>query len=246
MDVSSGRSRGLRFGLAGLALAAGAPAGLLALRVASGRASLGALGAEWERDALTYSYIMVSTAVVFAAFGAALGRAADRLSRLATRDGLTGLLNRAGMKERIDAEMRRQGRHPSPLSLLVLDVDRMKAINDRHGHGAGDAALRHVAEAIARSVRAFDSAGRWGGDEFLVLAPQTAAPDAVALASRIRAAASATTAGTPPVAVSIGIASVPPGGTGPTVDELLQAADDALYAAKRAGGNQVRGAAGRS
>lgn len=241
-----GGSRGVRYGLVGLALAAGAPVGLLALRLLSGRASLGALAAEWDRDALTYSYVTVSTALVFAAFGAMLGRSADRLSRLAVRDGLTGLLNRVGMKERIAAEMRRQARHPSSLSLLVLDVDRMKSINDEHGHVAGDAALQHVAAAIARNVRAFDSAGRWGGDEFLVLAPQTALADAAALASRIRAAASAPAPGTPPVSVSIGIASVPPVLAGPTVDELLQAADDALYAAKHAGGNQVANAADRS
>jgi diguanylate cyclase (GGDEF)-like protein len=243
VSVFSGGSRALRYGLAGLALAAGAPAGLLALRLLSGRASLAALGAEWERDAPTYSYVAASTAVVFAAFGAMLGRSADRLSRLAVRDGLTGLLNRVGMNERIAAEMRRQARHPAPLSLLLLDVDRLKAINDEHGHGAGDAALQHVADAIARSVRAIDASARWGGDEFLVLAPQTALQDAAVLASRIRAAAARPAAGVPRVSVSIGLASVPPVASGPTVDELLQAADDALYEAKRAGGDQVAGSA---
>jgi hypothetical protein len=114
------------------------------------------------------------------------------------------------------------------------------------GHVAGDAALRHVAAAITRSVRAVDAASRWGGDEFLVLAPQTALQDAAVLASRIRAAAATPVTGAPLVSVSIGIASVPPADSGPTLDELLQAADDALYEAKRAGGNQVGGAPERS
>jgi len=233
------RSRRLSYGLLGLSLAAGAPAGLLVLRIALGEASLARLGEEWDREALTYTYVAVSTAVVFTCFGAALGRAADRLSRLADCDGLTGLLNRAGMRQRIDGELRRQSRHPSSVSLLVLDVDRMKAINDRHGHRAGDAALCHVARAIAQSARASDAASRWGGDEFLVLAPATSLADAAALASRIRAATATPADGVPPVSVSIGIAAVPPVASGPSVDELLQAADDALYEAKRAGGDRV-------
>lgn len=233
------RSRAWRFGLAGLALSVGAPAGLLALRVLSHRASLGALAAEWQRDAPAYWYVALSTAVVFTAFGATIGRTADRLSLLATRDGLTGLLNRTGLRECLAAEVRRRARHPAALSLLVLDVDRMKAINDTHGHATGDAALRHVAGAIARSVRAVDAAGRWGGDEFLVVAPQTAPHEATVLANRIRAAVAASPAGIAAVSVSIGVASVPPVASDPTIEDLLRAADDALYEAKRAGGDQV-------
>jgi diguanylate cyclase (GGDEF)-like protein len=231
-------SRAVRFALLGLALAAGAPAGLLALRCALGRASLAALAEEWRRDALTYSYVTVSTALVFTCFGAALGRAADRLSRLASRDGLTGLLNRAGMRERIADEMRRQRRFPAPLSLLLMDVDRMKEINDTHGHAAGDEALRRVARAVDGSRRGMDAAGRWGGDEFLVLAPATDFGDAVVLASRIRRAI-AERKGAPPVSVSIGVATLPASVESPPIEELLQAADDALYEAKHAGGDQV-------
>jgi diguanylate cyclase len=233
-----GRSRCLSFGLLGLTLAAGAPAGLLALRLALGRASLAALTEEWQRDALTYSYVTVSTALVFTCFGAVLGHAADRLSRLASCDGLTGLLNRAGMRDRIADEMRRQQRLPAPLSLLLLDVDRMKEINDRQGHGAGDEALLRVARAIADSSRATDAASRWGGDEFLVLAPATDLGEAVVLASRIRKALSEATA-PPAVSVSIGVATLPPTAAGPPLEELLQAADDALYDAKHSGGDQV-------
>ena len=203
-----------------------------------GGASLATLVEEWHRDALTYSYVTVSTALVFTCFGAVLGHAADRLSRVASSDGLTGLLNRAGMRERIADEMRRQQRLPAPLSLLLLDVDRMKEINDRQGHAAGDEALLRVARAIAGSSRATDAASRWGGDEFLVLAPATDLGEAVVLASRIRKALSE--AATPPaVSVSIGVATLPATAAGPPLEELLQAADDALYDAKHSGGDQV-------
>jgi diguanylate cyclase (GGDEF)-like protein len=212
---------------------------LLVLRLGIGPAGLARVGEEWRRDDATYVYVTVSTAIVFACFGTVLGLSADRLARLGTSDGLTGLLNRAGMKERIAAEMRRLQRYPAPLSLLLLDVDRMKDINDRHGHRAGDDALRRVARAIATAMRATDSGSRWGGDEFLVLAPSTSLSDAIVLGSRIRAAAGAAADGHPLLSVSIGIATVPPVAPGPPVDELLQAADDALYQAKRAGGDQV-------
>jgi diguanylate cyclase len=228
----------VRYGVLGLALAAGAPAGLLALRLALGRASVEAIAEEWQRDALTYSYVTVSTALVFTCFGAVLGRAADRLSRLASCDGLTGLLNRSGMRERIAVEMQRQRRLPAPLSLLLLDIDKMKEINDRLGHGAGDEALLRVARAIAGSSRATDAAGRWGGDEFLVLAPATDLGEALLLASRIRKALS-DAPGPPAVSVSVGVATLPPSAAGPPLEELLQAADDALYEAKHSGGDRV-------
>jgi diguanylate cyclase (GGDEF)-like protein len=228
------RSRRFSFALSGLVLAAGAPCGLLAVRVAAGRASLDSLGDEWRRERLTYTYVTLSTAFVFACFGAALGRAADRQSRLATSDGLTSLLNRRGMQARIAAEIRRQRRYPAPLSLLLLDVDRMKDINDRFGHAAGDAALRRVARAIRGQSRQTDAASRWGGDEFLVLAPDTTRDDAAILASRIQEALAAP-GSHPAVSVSIGVATVPASAAGPSPEELLQAADDALYQAKHAG-----------
>jgi diguanylate cyclase (GGDEF)-like protein len=234
----------MSFGLTGLILAIGAPAGLLVLRMGMGTASLAQVGAEWRRDASTYVYVTVSTAVVFACFGAVLGLSADRLARLATSDSLTGLLNRTGMEHRLAAEMRRLHRYPAPLSLLLLDIDRMKDINDRHGHRAGDEALRRVARAIEGAARATDSGSRWGGDEFLVLAPATSLADAIVLGSRIRAAVAAAADEEPRLSVSIGIASVPPVASGPPLDELLQAADDALYDAKRAGGDQVATARG--
>jgi diguanylate cyclase (GGDEF)-like protein len=234
-----GRSRRQTCGLLGLGLAAGAPAGLLALRLVVGRTSLATIGDDLRGELLTYAYVTVSTAIVFTAFGAALGQLADRLSSLAARDGLTGLLNRAGMLDRLAAEMRRQRRYPSAVSLLLIDVDRMKEINDRHGHAAGDDALRGVALAITAASRESDAASRWGGDEFLVLAPQTSLADAEVLASRIRGAPSTSGSGRPAPSVSIGIATVPPTDRRPSLDALLQAADDALYAAKRAGGNRV-------
>lgn len=223
--------RRLRYGLLGLALAAGAPLGLLALRLAVGQASLERLDQEWARDRLTYAYVALSTACVFACFGAALGSHADRLSRLAVTDPLTRLLNRAGLATRLVAELRRLERVPAPLSLLLVDVDRMKRINDRHGHAAGDDALRQVASAIVRSCRATDVAGRWGGDEFLVVAPATSLDDARVLAERIRATAGEAGAAFP-LSVSVGASCVTPD-VEPSIGDLLQRADEALYEAKR-------------
>jgi diguanylate cyclase (GGDEF)-like protein len=231
-------SRQLAFGLVGLALAAGAPVGLLAMRLLTGRAALAALTHEWSTDWPTYVYVAASTAIVFTAFGAVLGHTADRLVTLATSDPLTGLLNRAGMRDRIAVEVRRVRREPAPLSLLLCDVDRMKQINDRYGHRIGDEALKQVARAIDRSCRASDSASRWGGDEFLILAPATALAEAHVLASRIREAARAGRTGLP-VTVSIGVACALPSSEEVRPDELLQVADDALYRAKRAGRDEA-------
>lgn len=237
------RARWSRFGLAGLVLATGAPTGLFAWRVLLGDATLGGLAAEWQRDAATYVYVATSTAVVFFAYGAALGRAADRLATLATTDGLTGLMNRAGMAARLAAEVARRRRHPAPLAVLLVDVDRMKEINDRHGHGAGDEALAAVARAIAAACRSTDAAGRWGGDEFLVVAPAATVADAVRMAERVESLLAGATGR--PVSVSIGAADAVDGVTD-TVETLLAAADAALYRAKDEGRGRVAAAAGGS
>jgi diguanylate cyclase (GGDEF)-like protein len=207
------------------------------LRLLSGRAAAGALAAEWAADASTYLYVTVSTAIVFACFGAALGRRADSLARLATIDGLTALLNRRAVAERLDAEIRRAQRHRQALALLAIDVDGLKRINDGHGHQAGDAALRRVSDVLRAACRASDIMGRWGGDEFLVLAPGDSREDARRLAERIREAVGAV-AGAIPLSVSIGVATL--GGDEPSLEALVRRADDALYEAKRRGRDRVR------
>ncbi len=220
----------------GVLLSTGAPVGLLVVRLLSGRASPDALADEWAADASTYLYVAVSTAIVFAGFGAALGRRADSLARLATIDGLTGLLNRRAVAERLHGEVRRAQRHRQALAVLAIDLDGLKRINDGYGHEAGDAALRRVSDVLKSVCRASDIVGRWGGDEFLVLAPGDSEEDARRLAERIRAAVAAV-AGATPLSVSIGVATL--GAREPSLEALVRHADDALYEAKRRGRDRV-------
>lgn len=231
-------SRRTTFGLLGLLLSAGAPIGLLLLRLATSRADIGSLAAEWTREWPTYLYVAVSTSLVFTAFGATLGHGADQLLRLATRDSLTGLLNRRALAQRLDFETRRARRYGQALSVLLLDVDHLKDINDRYGHGAGDDALQRIGDAISSGCRSTDIAGRWGGDEFLVVAPSTPLADAGLLGDRIQQAVRALGV-EPSMTVSMGVASADAGSPPARFERLLRTADDMLYLAKRAGRDRV-------
>jgi diguanylate cyclase (GGDEF)-like protein len=226
------------FGLLGLVISGGAPAGLLVMRLATGQAALGALAEEWSREWQTYVYVAVSTAVAFTAFGAVLGGGADRLRQLATIDSVTGLQNRSGLTPRLEMEIRRAERYAQALSVVLLDLDGLKDINDRYGHATGDEALARIGAAIREGCRTTDVAGRWGGDEFLVVAPSTTLDDAMLLGDRIRHAVTVLP-GTPPLTVSVGVASAARDAVRATPEGLLRAADDALYGAKRAGRNRV-------
>jgi diguanylate cyclase (GGDEF)-like protein len=128
--------------------------------------------------------------------------------------------------------------------VALLDLDRFKQINDTHGHLIGDEVLRHVADAMSGLLREYDLAGRFGGEEFVMLLPQTRAPDAFKIADRVRAHIARqpipTTGGEPvPVSVSIGVAALD-AGSSRELTELLAAADAALYRAKASGRNQVQ------
>lgn len=170
---------------------------------------------------------------------------AGELERLAFNDPLTGLLNRYRLTELATAEISRCRRHGRCLSLLMLDLDRFKLVNDRLGHAAGDAALRQVALTCAATLRKGDLLGRWGGEEFVVLLPETDAAGARHLAERLRAAVGAQPVRqdnvTIPITVSIGVAEMTP--EDEELSSLLARADDALYAAKEAGRNLVQAAA---
>lgn len=165
----------------------------------------------------------------------------EALERLTQTDPLTGLLNRRGILARLEAERsrnRREGRH---LGVLMMDVDRFKDVNDRHGHAVGDRALVSIANAIQATIRPYDCAARWGGDEFLVLVPDVDEAMLESLGERIRMAV---VSGAPASAEGpIAPVSLSVGGTLSAMEStetVIARADDALYAAKDAGRNCVR------
>jgi diguanylate cyclase (GGDEF)-like protein len=168
------------------------------------------------------------------------GRQEDRLRRMSITDPLTGLANRRELEQRLEQELARASRHGVPLALLLIDVDHLKEINDRGGHRAGDRALLAVAEAMRGSARSIDTPARVGGDEFAILAPTTAARDAVPLAARVQATLRATLAEEgAPISVSIGIADLESAAELGADRDLLEAADRALYRAKTSGRDRV-------
>jgi diguanylate cyclase (GGDEF)-like protein/PAS domain S-box-containing protein len=159
---------------------------------------------------------------------------------LAFTDGLTGLYNRRYIMEQIEREFIRAQRSKAPLSLIMVDLDELKAINDRFGHHEGDGFLKEVARIVKVNTRASDVAARWGGDEFMLLAPGTDSRSASKIAERIRAQVErykikleGEEVG---ITVSAGIVSYPAHAS--VVEELLKKADEAMYNAKRGGKNQ--------
>jgi diguanylate cyclase (GGDEF)-like protein len=235
-------TRRMLYAMTGGVLGLGAPVGLLLMRLRRHAFSMRSVAEEIRCDRPTYVYSAMSTTAAFALFGGVLGHYADRLERLATTDPLTGLFNPRAFHEELRHELGRTARYREPLSLLLMDLDGLKRINDQFGHEAGDAALQSVAAAMRSGLREIDLGARIGGDEFAVLAPQTSAEAAVVLAERLRAlvAKAGNGRGSQPTTISIGIASVSPSTHAlPTPASLMAAADRALYAAKRVGGNRV-------
>jgi diguanylate cyclase (GGDEF)-like protein len=162
--------------------------------------------------------------------------AADEVTRLASIDPLTGLFNRRYFDTRLEAELQRARRNGEPLTLLMVDIDNFKRINDDHGHMVGDRLLRCVADRLRRGVRIFDVCARYGGDEFAILMPSSNVDTAVLVADRIRASVGGHCAhGTAGVTVSIGVAH-----SDGRESELLSIADRALLEAKALGKNMVR------
>ncbi|MBE2320751.1 GGDEF domain-containing protein [Solirubrobacter sp. CPCC 204708] len=160
----------------------------------------------------------------------------EQLRAEARKDPLTGLLNRRGLDERLEIELQRARRERRPLAAVALDIDRFKDINDEHGHETGDRVLVRVADTLRGESRASDLVARLGGDEFLAVLPAADPATARAYADRVRGALRED-ARTPPVAVSAGVAVT----AGPSsADALAEAADAALYDAKRAGRDTTR------
>jgi diguanylate cyclase (GGDEF)-like protein len=165
-----------------------------------------------------------------------------QLDELARTDVLTGLPNRRETLERIAAELERGARMGHPTSLLMFDIDRFKRVNDTHGHAAGDCVLRMVADTARASLRRIDLCGRVGGEEFLVLLPETDGLEAVAAAERLRVAIASGSADCLgkrlKITISVGVATQLPAMPMPP-EALVEAADRALYAAKNAGRDRV-------
>jgi diguanylate cyclase (GGDEF)-like protein len=233
--------------LGGAVLALGAPVGWYALE----RLDLAA-----PRSTLLYAYLILSPMFVMTAAAAYLGDALDRAraravrleevnrryQELATTDPLTGLRNRRYFQDRLREECARSDRTDQPLSLLMLDLDHFKGVNDAYGHPVGDEALAHVARLIAGSVRSCDVACRVGGEEFAVLCPGAREEEARRVAERIRRALERTPLQSSEakkevaLTASLGLAVREPDSG---IEDLVRQADLALYRAKAAGRNRV-------
>jgi diguanylate cyclase (GGDEF)-like protein len=166
---------------------------------------------------------------------------AQRLQELATVDGMTGLFNRRHFFSLAEIEWSRYQRHWRPISVLMLDIDQFKSINDRFGHDVGDRVIVQIAEICRQEKRKTDVVARFGGEEFLLLLPETSMTEAQAIAERLRGQVETSDLSIAPHAisatVSIGVAQA--NSSMDTIFDLIKVADHALYAAKNAGRNRV-------
>ena len=201
----------------------------------------GGLAARQARG-LVFSAVIAGAAVLSVAASRNRTRIEDHERRLlatiadlAATDELTGCAVRRVFRQRVEEEILRARRNDRPLSLLMIDVDRFKSINDTFGHVVGDHVLATIGAVLCRDARAFDLVGRLGGDEFAVLLPDTGPDGAEALARRIRADLSG--AVEVPVTLSVGVSAID--GSNPSVEQMFDDADLALYEVKRGGRDAV-------
>jgi two-component system cell cycle response regulator len=166
----------------------------------------------------------------------------QRYEWLASTDALTGCLNRRALHEKLERELDRARRYNLVLTILMIDLDRFKEINDSHGHLSGDAVLRQLGEILRHEARSVDIAARYGGEEFVIVLPDTAMEGGLIFADRVRARVAeqvfASAGGPLRVTVSVGVATFPADGL-ETADAVVSQADGALYRAKAAGRNRV-------
>lgn len=174
---------------------------------------------------------------------AALREATAKLELMAATDALTSLPNRRSFSEGLAVEFRRSRRYSRPLSVLMLDLDNFKEMNDSHGHPFGDFLLAEVASTLARSVRESDLVARYGGEEFVVMLPETTSEEAVAVAEKLRRAIADREFAQGDVRVrlqlSAGVAGFDGIGVDQSPDDLVTRADRALYVAKGTGRDRV-------
>lgn len=167
-----------------------------------------------------------------------------RLLALSTTDPLTTLPNHRALSERMEQEVARARRYGHPLSILFFDADHFKRVNDTYGHSTGDIVLQELGRLVSSLLRAGDSIGRYGGEEFLALLPETTQEEACQVAERIRKTIAESPLATStikegiPTTISLGVATFPTDGA--TASEVVEQADQAMYWAKRLGRNQVR------
>jgi diguanylate cyclase (GGDEF)-like protein len=204
---------------------------------------------EQAKEALVIMTFQAAQQAEQAALSASNLRAENRaLAEGAGRDKLTGLYNRERLESHLSEEFGRAQRMGKPLSILFCDVDHFKGVNDTHGHQAGDQVLSRVAALLTDGMRELDLVARYGGEEFVVILPGTPAAGARVVAERVRKKIEANVCALPSgvdlrVTISIGTATLaPPGGYASKAD-LVRAADEALYVAKRGGRNRIEEAA---
>jgi diguanylate cyclase (GGDEF)-like protein len=221
-----------------------APIGLLLVRLSPTDLGWAQIRADMFDDRATYLYLIIAAMAVCVGLGAMLGYQADTLLARSTTDELTGLENRWAFQRRLDAELARSVRYRQPVSVVLVDLDGFKTVNDRWGHLAGDRVLHAVGQTIRSTLRSTDQGARLGGDEFAIVAPGTDAADAWMLAHRASVAIRRESYQLRhPITASIGIATY--ASDRPELCDrlsLVNAADTALYDAKRCGGNCVHAA----
>ena len=240
------RSLRLTYTLIALLLGAGAPVGAFAIRFLFMPAVRAAPLTDFIANRFFYEYELIGSCVVFSIAGWIAGIRAEQLQdaesfyhALSEHDALTGLYNARAFRSRYGRLLERAARTGAPLSLLLIDVDHLKSVNDRHGHTTGNKVLMHVANALREAKRAEDSAARWGGDEFAILLEGADAPSALRVAENVLAKVREK-----PVAFTRGLTTTVTIGaaTAPRVEsdtDLFVTADRALYGAKRDGRNRV-------
>jgi diguanylate cyclase (GGDEF)-like protein len=204
-------------------------------------------GPDWALIVTAGLVLIVSTlsvgvsAMRFQTWMSDLGNRLTLLSRLSQTDPLTGIANRRSLDERLAAEIQRAARFGHPLTIGLIDIDDFKRVNDTYGHAAGDQVLRRLAALLVRELRTIDVVGRFGGEEFLIVLPETDASGAATAAIRILSSVRAGHNGNPGtgwhITVSIGLAEF--GADGRSASELVESADRSLYLAKRRGKNRL-------